>query len=256
MRLEGKLAVITAAGSGMGRAACVLFAKEGANVVAIDVAADALAETVAQISAEGGRSHGIKADLSDPGECRCAVRDAAELLGGIDILWNHVGSAAPNVFEGLDMADYELAMSLNLTSSVVMAGEAVPFLKKRGGGAILFTASTSGIVGSPRSPVYSAAKFGVVGLAKSLALRYGPDGIRVNALCPGLTDTPMAFSFTAPDGREETAARIAEATRASIPLRRIATPADVAHAALFLASDEASYITGVALPVDGGATAM
>lgn len=256
MRLEGKLAVITAAGSGMGRAACMLFAREGASVVAVDVADVGLAETVSQVSAEGGRAYGLKADLSDAGECRRAVRESAELLGGLDILWNHVGSAAPNIIEGLELNDYNLAMSLNLTSCVMMAGEAVPFLKSRGGGAILFTASTSGIVGSPRSPVYSAAKFGVVGLAKSLALRYGPDGIRVNALCPGLTDTPMAFSFTALDGRPETAARIAEATRASIPLRRIATPADVAHAALFLASDEASYITGVALPIDGGATAM
>lgn len=253
MRLEGKLAVITAAGSGMGRAACIRFAGEGATVVAIDVSREGLDRTVAE---SGGRVQALQADLSQPEHCRRAVREAAALLGGIDIFWNHVGSPAPNVIEELDLADYELAMALNLTSSVVMAGEALPHLKTRGGGAILFTASTSGLVGSPRSPVYSAGKFGVVGLAKSLAIRYGPDGIRVNALCPGLTDTPMAFSFTAPDGRAETSAKVAEATRVSIPLRRIATPEDVANAALFLASDEASYITGVALPIDGGATAM
>ena len=256
MRLEGKLAVITAAGSGMGRAASVLFAKEGATVVAVDLNRDALDETLAAIAAEGGQAHGLVANLADAGECRRAVQEAASLLGGIDIFWNHVGSPAPNEIEELELSEYDLAMALNLTSCVVMAGEALPFLKARGGGAILFTASTSGLVGSPRSPVYSAGKFGVVGLAKSLAVRYGPDGIRVNALCPGLTDTPMAFSFTAPDGLEETSVRVAEATKASIPLRRIATPADVAHAALFLASDEGSYITGVALPIDGGATAI
>ena len=256
MRLKGKTAIITAAGSGMGREACALFAREGATVVAVDISQAALGGTLDAIAAEGGHAHGIQANLADPEECRRAVREAAALLEGLDIFWNHVGSPAPNIIEGLELDDYDLAMALNLTSSVVMAGEAIPHLKARGGGAILFTASTSGLVGSPRSPVYSAGKFGVVGLAKSLAIRYGPDGIRVNALCPGLTDTPMAFSFPATDGREETATRVAEATRASIPLRRIATPADVAHAALFLASDEASYITGVALPIDGGATAI
>lgn len=256
MRLKGKVAIITAAGSGIGRAACLVFAREGASVVAVDVAEGPLAETVDAIAAAGGNAHGLSADLSAPGECRRVVDEATALLGGLDILWNHVGSPAPTEFEDLDMSEYDLAMSLNLTSCIVMAGEAVPHLRARGGGAILFTASTSGLVGSPRSPVYSAGKFGVVGLAKSLAIRYGPDGIRVNALCPGLTDTPMAFSFTAPDGRQETSERVAEATRAGIPLRRIAKPMDVAHAALFLASDEASYITGVALPIDGGATAI
>lgn len=253
MRLKGKLAIITAAGSGMGRAACIRFAEEGASVIAIDVAREGLEQTVAQA---GEQVQPLQADLSKPGECRRAVQDAAAMLGGIDIFWNHVGSPAPNVIEGLELEEYDLAMALNLTSCVVMAGEALPHLKARGGGAILFTASTSGLVGSPRSPVYSAGKFGVVGLAKSLAIRYGPDRIRVNALCPGLTDTPMAFSFTAPDGLAETSAKVAEATRANIPLRRIATPADVANAALFLASDEASYITGIALPIDGGATAL
>jgi NAD(P)-dependent dehydrogenase (short-subunit alcohol dehydrogenase family) len=256
VRLEGKLAVITAAGSGMGRAACILFANEGATVVAVDVARGPLDETVAAIVGEGRRAHALQADLADAGDCRRAVREAATVLGGIDIFWNHVGSPAPNVIENLEIDEYNLAMSLNLTSSVIMAGEVVPFLRARGGGAILFTASTSGLVGSPRSPIYSAGKFGVVGLTKSLAVRYGPERIRVNALCPGLTDTPMAFSFTAPDGREETSVHMTEVTRASIPLRRIATPEDVAHAALFLASDDASYITGVALPIDGGATAM
>ena len=150
------------------------------------------------------------------------------------------------------MADYELAMDLNIRSVMVTTAEALPALRARGGGSVLFTASIAGLAGSPFSPIYSAAKYGVVGLMQSMACRYAPENIRMNAVCPAPIDTPMLNVFLQrPDtqtNREENRARMMQA----IPLGRVGRPEEVAAAALFLCSEEASFITGVALPVDGG----
>lgn len=255
MRLKNKLALITAAASGIGRAAAVLFAREGAAVAVADIDKGRIADTVDEIAKAGGRAHGIPCDLTRDGDSKRIVGEAVAALGGLDILWNNVGHPGPGRVEGIDIDDYDMALTLNLRSALITTAEAIPALRARGGGSILFTSSIAGLYGSPFSPVYSAAKFGVTGLTKSLSIRLAPDGIRVNCVCPAPIDTPMLDIFMGrPDveaNKHENLARMKQA----IPLGRVGTPLEVAQAGLFLASDDASYITGVALPVDGGYTA-
>ena len=173
-------------------------------------------------------------------------------FGGLDLLWNHVGHPGPSSVEDIDPDDYEIAMDLNVRSVFMTSGRAIPHLRERGGGSILFTASIAGLIGSPFSPVYSAAKWGVNGLMASLAGRLANDNIRVNSVCPGVVDTPMLNVFMArPDQETDRDTNLAM-MRKLTPLGREAQPEEIANAALFLLSDEASYINGVALPVDGG----
>jgi NAD(P)-dependent dehydrogenase (short-subunit alcohol dehydrogenase family) len=255
MRLKGKIALITAAASGIGRAAAVLFAREGAAVVVADIDKGRISDTLGEIKGVGGRGHGIPCDLTRDADSRRIVREAVDAFGGLDILWNNVGHPGPGRVEDIHLDDYDMAMTLNVRSVLITTSEAIPAMRARGGGSIVFTSSIAGIYGSPFSPVYSAAKFGVTGLTKSLALRLAADKIRVNCVCPAPIDTPMLDIFMGrPDveaNKHENLARMKQA----VPLGRVGTPMEVAHAGLFLASDEASYITGVALPVDGGYTA-
>jgi NAD(P)-dependent dehydrogenase (short-subunit alcohol dehydrogenase family) len=255
MRLANKLAVVTAAASGMGRAGVELFLREGAKVAAIDVNREALQKLAADMKANGHEIATVVADLSKPEEMRRSVNDAAKALGGIDIMWAHAGTPGPGGIENLDLAAYETALALNVTSATLAAGEVIGHMRKRGGGSLIFTASVSGLVGSMFSPIYSAAKFAVVGLTKSLAQRFAPDGVRVNVVCPGLADTPMKMGFTGRSGDPEEAAVNQARMLASVPMGRLCKPEEAAYAALWLASDEASFVTGVALPVDGGFTA-
>lgn len=254
MRLANKLAVITAAASGMGRAGVEIFLKEGAKVAAVDVNADALAQLAADMKAAGYSIATIQADLSKPEQMRGSVNDAAAQLGGIDIMWAHAGIPGPGGVENLDLDAYQAALTLNVTSATLAAGEVIGHMRKRGGGSLIFTSSVSGLVGSMFSPVYSAAKFAVVGLTKSLAQRFAADGVRVNVVCPGLADTPMKVGFTGRSGDPVEAEENQKRLLASVPMGRLCRPEEVAYAALWLASDEASFVTGVALPVDGGFT--
>lgn len=253
MRLEGKLAVVTAAASGMGRAGVERFVREGAKVAAIDINPDALAALVAEFGADKVSAH--VADLSSAEDARRSIHEAAEALGGIDILWAHAGMPGPASVEDLDLEAFDRTIALNVTSAALGAGTAAPYMRKRGGGAIVFTASISGLVGSMMSPIYSAAKWGVVGLTKSLALAMAADGIRVNVVCPGLVDTPMKQGFTGRSGDPAEAAANEAKLVAAVPMGRLVQPGEVADAALWLVSDEASFVTGVAIPVDGGFTA-
>jgi NAD(P)-dependent dehydrogenase (short-subunit alcohol dehydrogenase family) len=255
MRLKGKLAVITAGASGMGKAASLKFAREGAAVAIVDIDEAAAKDVAGQIQAAGGTAFAIRADLTNAQECRGSIADAAQRLGGIDIFWAHAGIPGTDVVEDIDLNDYELSMSLNVRSCYLTVGEAVKHIRKRGGGSVILTASISGIVGSQLSPLYSAGKFAVVGLCKSLSLRYGPEQIRVNVICPGLTETPMLRGFMGRNSTDEQAAETQKKFVGMIPLGRVASPDDIANTALFLASDESAYITGVAIPVDGGFTA-
>ncbi|MDO8411496.1 MAG: SDR family NAD(P)-dependent oxidoreductase [Phenylobacterium sp.] len=253
MRLQGKLAVVTAAASGMGRAGVERFVREGAKVAAIDLDARALEALVAEIGPD--KVCPIVADLSTPQGARDSIDQAALILGGIDILWAHAGMPGPASVENLDMAAYDKAIALNVTSAALGAGQAAPHMRARGGGAIVFTASISGLVGSMMSPIYSAAKWGVVGLGKSLALALAGDGIRVNVVCPGLADTPMKQGFTGRSGDPAEAAANEAKIVSAVPMGRLVQPGEVADAVLWLVSEEASFVTGVALPVDGGFTA-
>src|SRR3954468_23782200 len=263
MRLEDKIGIVTAAASGMGRAGALRFAKEGAAVGVVDIDKAGVEAEVAEIKAAGGLALPVVADLTKDEDSRRIVQETAKAFGGLDFVWNHVGHPGPAAIEGIDMEDYELAIDLNLRSVLVTTEAAIPEMRARGGGALLYTASTSGLVGSAFSPVYSMAKFGVVGFVRSLAKRLAPDKIRVNAVCPGPIDTPMLRVFvarpdqqqppgeTGPIDKEQLIVRRSQ----QVPMRRTGRPEEIANAALFLLSDEASFVSGAALPVDGGATA-
>jgi NAD(P)-dependent dehydrogenase (short-subunit alcohol dehydrogenase family) len=252
MRLKNKRAIVTAAGSGMGRAGAILFAREGAAVVVVDIDEKGARGTADAVKAAGGTAHVIVADLLEAGECERIVHDGAKALGGLDLLWNHAGMPGPAEVEDLNLGAYAAAMDLNVRSGLLSTGAAVPYMRKAGGGSILFTASVAGLVGSMMAPVYSAAKFGVVGLAMSLAQRYALEKIRVNALCPGMTDTPMLPKFVNRNNDPSVQDENARKLNAAIPMGRPGRPEELAHAALWLLSDDASYVTGIALPVDGG----
>ena len=248
MRLEGKKAIITAAASGMGRAGVKLFASEGAQVIAIDIN-PSVEEVAKEFNAQA-----IIADLSKVDVVKDSIRNAIELLGGsVDILWSHLGVPGSDQIEDLSEEQFNFAMQMNILSAIASSGVAIP--KMQNGGSIIFTASVSGLVGSPLSPLYSAAKSGVVGLAKSLALRYAPQNIRVNAICPGPVDTPMLIQFASRTGNLEEAAANKQKLLLAIPLGRLGQPEDIASAALWLGSDDSGFVTGIALPVDGGYTA-
>jgi NAD(P)-dependent dehydrogenase (short-subunit alcohol dehydrogenase family) len=188
------------------------------------------------------------------------VWDTVSRFKGLDFVWNHVGHPGPAAVEGIDMNAFDLAIDLNLRTVLMTTEAAIPELRARGGGSLLFTASTSGLQGSGYSPVYSMCKFGVVGFVKSLSVRLAKEKIRVNAVCPGPIDTPMLRVFVARPDQKSTAGMdpeelVRKRAAGAVPLGRTGQPEEIANAALFLLSDEASFITGVALPVDGGVTA-
>lgn len=251
MRLAGKRAIITGAAAGMGRAGALLFAREGARVLAVDADGPALAA----LAQEAGPAVAIhQADLTLPEAPAAMVAEAAARFGGLDILWSHAGLNGPAGVEAMERAAYDRTVALNLTAAVLACGAAAPIMRAGGGGSIVLTSSVAGLVGSIQSPVYAATKHALVGLAKSLALQYAPDRIRVNALCPGPIRTAMMEDLRAgrlhPDGPA-----MVERLVASVPLGRLGEPEEIAEAALWLASDASSFVTGAALAADGGVTA-
>lgn len=258
MRLANKIGIVSAAGSGMGRAGAIRFAKEGASVGVVDIDRDAVAAVVAEIEKAGGKAKGIVADLTQDSESRRIVAETAKAFGGLDFVWNHVGHPGPAAFEGLDLKEWDNAVTLNLRTVLVTTEAAIPEMRLRGGGSLLYTASTSGISGSQFSPVYSAVKHGVVGLVRGLAKRYAKEKIRVNAVCPGPIDTPMLRVFVARPDQQSTMGmdkeELVKKRAYQTPMGRPGQAHEVANAALFLLSDEASFVTGAHLAVDGGAT--
>jgi len=259
MRLANKIGIVTAAASGMGRAGALRFAREGASVGVVDLDADGVARVVKEIEAAGGKARGIVADLSNDADSRRIVAETAKAFGGLDFVWNHVGHPGPAAVEGLDMKDFDLAVTLNPRTVLITTEAALPEMRARGGGALLYTASTSGLVGSQFSPVYSAVKHGVVGYVRAMAKRYAKEKIRVNVICPGPIDTPMLRVFVARPDQQSTQGmdkeELVRTRGGQTPMGRPGKPEEIANAALFLLSDEASFVTGAALPVDGGYTA-
>lgn len=250
MRLKGKVALVAGAGAsgaviGNGQASAILFARQGAHVLCVDALAERAQATVDSITKEGGSATAFRADVSKAGDCRAMVEAAMERYGRLDILHNNVGiSVRADVVEVTE-EQWDKVMAVNVKSIVLAAKHAIPEMKKAGGGSIINVSSVAGLRANQSTP-YSTSK--VVGLTRSMAGDHGRDGIRVNCILPGLIYGPM----TAPRMDEE----IRRKRREAGALGTEGTGWDVAWAAVFLASDEARWITGVALPVDAGFLVM
>ena len=251
MRLQDRVALVTAGGSGMGRAGARRFASEGAHVIVTDIDANAAKETVALIEGDGGSGEAYELDVSNIDQVASVVDGIDRAHGVLHVVYNHAGIPGA---AGLDMSekDFDLAVDINLKGAFFVAARTVPLLERaEGKGSMIFTASVSGLVGSPLSPLYSLTKGGIVLLMKSLALQLAPKGIRVNAICPGPINTPMFPSFFGRDPGADVD-DLVKGFMTAIPLGRQGQPEEIANAALFLACDESSFVTGVPLPVDGG----
>jgi NAD(P)-dependent dehydrogenase (short-subunit alcohol dehydrogenase family) len=257
MRLKEKVAIITAAGSGSGRAGALIFAREGAKVVAGDISAKAGQETVDMVKKSGGEATFVQVDVGKVGEIRKLIETTVKTYGKINILWNHAGIPGPGLIEDTEEEAFDKALSVNIKGGFFATQFVIPHMKKAGSGSIIFTASSAGLRGSPWSPSYSLAKGGLIPFTMSLAVLLGPHNIRANCICPGGIDSPMLRVFVDRKGamKEDVKENMIKEVMKKNPIPRLAMPEDIAYAALFLASDEASYISGAILPVDGGGIA-
>lgn len=251
VRLAGKRAVITGAASGIGRATAIRFASEGARVGLVDVDGAGLADAVSAIEAAGGRAIALPADVCREAEISAAVQSAEQMFGGLDVAVAnaavHLAGSRVRIHE-LESDVWQRMIDVNLTGVFLTCKYAIRALLRNGGGSVICTGSPTGLRG--KSPgAYSASKGGVMSLARAIAYEYAPDGIRVNTVVPGLTETRLVADLMANDVSRE-------AAMADIPLGRPGTPDEIASIMVFLASDEASYATGALFVVDGGRTAV
>lgn len=254
-RLEGKSALITGASSGIGSAVAEKFAREGAKIgINYSRNDDGAEETLRKVRSAGSDGVILKGDISDPEAARAMVEKLASAFGGIDVLVNNsgIGSNTPDRVTDIDQQDWDRVLAVNLTGAELMCKYAIPVMVRNGGGSIVNVSSIRGLLGNPYLASYSTSKGGLVILTKQLACDYASDGIRVNCICPGFTGTEMFNGYLEkqedPEAAKNTFAAMA-------PLNRIGTPGEMADAVLFFASENSSFITGVALPVDGGYTA-
>lgn len=251
-RLDGKIAVITGGGSGIGRAAALLFAAEGAAVAVLDQNGDAAAETVAQI---GGRAVAVAADVADAGQVDQAIARAGSELGPVSVLYNNAGvNSSGSVLDSTE-EDWDRCFQVNVKGTYLCSAAAARMMSENGGGAIVNQGSVAALVGVANFAAYCASKGAVVALTRSMAVDLAPKGIRVNVICPGTVYTPlMRPMLTARGGGDE--AKGLAMTVAKYPIGRLGTPEDIARVALFLASDEAAFMTGSVVTPDGGMTAQ
>ena len=241
MRLEGKVAMVTGAASGIGRATARTLAREGAAVMCADINTEGAQETADAIAADGGTAAIVQLDVTDEAAVQAALAATVEELGALHILINDAGISGRG-------SDYHDVIDVNLNGVYYCLEHGAPLIEQHGGGSIVSLSSIMGLVGGS-APAYTASKHGVLGLTRNYALIYGGRGVRVNCVNPGYIETPMTEFMLRDEARREESIALH-------PIGRLGKPEDVANAILFLASDDASFVTGVALPVDGGYTAQ
>ncbi|NQT71490.1 MAG: SDR family oxidoreductase [Chloroflexi bacterium] len=250
-KLNGKVALVTGGSAGIGRSTALAFAREGARVVVADYAVDGGEETVRLIKEGGGEAVFIKVDVSIASDVESMVNKAIETYGRLDCAANNAGISGPIVASiDLEEKDWDQVVNIDLKGVWLCMKYEIPHMLNQGGGSIVNTASMAGIVGFPAQAPYVASKHGVIGLTKSAALEYGTQGIRVNAVCPGVIHTSMVDSVI------EVIPDIIETLNKQAPVGRIGQPQEVAECILWLCSDDASFVTGHALVVDGGYVAQ
>jgi len=250
MRLKNKVAIITGAGSGQGRAAALIFSREGAKIAVSDWKPELGDETITLVKKAGGEAIFIRTDVSESADVQNLVRTTVGTYGRIDILYNNAGVGFSSPLSMSDVintpeADWDRVIAINLRSMYLTAKYGIPEMIKSGGGSIINTASIAALIGSEAAHAYTAAKGGMVALSRALAVEFGPKNIRVNCICPGAIDTPMIAPVIDP-------LKKSGQPFMTSPIRRLGRPEDIANCALYLASDESSFVTGATLVVDGG----
>ena len=248
MRLENKRAVVTGGANGIGRTTALFFARQGARVVIADIERQAGEDTVEKIRDEGGDADFIAADTTDARAVEALVRGADELLGGIDVLMSNAGTSLTEDLLDIDPEAWNADLTLNLTSHYLCTRRALPVMVRGGGGSLIYTSSVNGLWAIGEFG-YSAAKAGLISFARNVAVTYGAQGIRANVVCPGTIDTERGGAYwdDKAGGKEKVVKWY--------PVGRLGRPEDVAHMAVYLASDESSFVSGSTLVVDGGLTA-
>jgi NAD(P)-dependent dehydrogenase (short-subunit alcohol dehydrogenase family) len=252
MRLQGKVAVITGGGSGIGKATAIAFAREGARVVIGNRNVEAGEATIRQIREAGGEGRFVRTDVTVAAQVQHLIESAVAAYGKLDCLFNNAGINMAGSVVDVSEADWDYTLDVNLKSVFLGSKYALPHLISNGGGTIVNDSSNAGLIGRPNDPVYCASKHGIIGLTKSMALRHGPQNVRVNAICPGPIESSMMVEGRQAMGDAAAFDRMAASLTA---LKRIAPAEEVAELVVFLASDAARNITGAAIPIDGGKTA-
>lgn len=250
-RLAGKVALVTGGGTGIGKAIALAFAREGAKVAVAGRRREKLQETVHEVEKAGGDGLAVACDVSNGKDAERAVRETAKNFGKLNVLVNNAGVLHVATIEGTSDAEWDRLMTINLKGPFLMCRAALPEFRKAGGGAIVNVGSVLGLIGMKDRAAYCASKGGVTLLTKAMALDHGHENVRVNCICPSVVETELVAGLFASEAGEA----LRKARIQTIPIGRMGKPEDVAEIAVFLASEESSWLTGAAIPLDGGLSA-
>ena len=242
-KLDQRVVLITGGGAGIGRDSALAFAREGAAVAVVDVRGDRAAQTAQLVRAAGGQAQAFVCDVRSADEVQSAVQQTIAAFGRIDILFNDAGTTRAGSVLSVSLADWEMVLDVNLRGTFLVSRAVLPQMLARGAGVIINMGSVDGLAGDPNMAAYNAAKAGVINLSRSMAIDFGPQGIRTNCICPGPIGTPAILRMFTDERRA--------AMDAATPLGRIGRPQDIASIAVFLASDDAAFINGTTIVADG-----